>query len=107
MQVAQTWSRGLGSRPAVLLFVLAVRAGVAPRQAGRLVVAVVIWDHEDNINIKYDVVAEDLGAEKKEFIESYNLIVEKLYLGMVEEVECEAWDCLVSEQFLNSYDLRF
>ena len=31
----------------------------------------------------------------------------KLYLGTVEEVACEAWDCLVSEQFLNSYDLRF
>ena len=64
LKVAQTWSRGLGSRSAVLLFVLAVRAGVAPRQAGRLVVAVVIWDHEDNINIKYDDVAGDLGAGK-------------------------------------------
>ena len=63
--LANTWSRGLSSRPAVLLFVLAVRAGVAPRQAGRLVVAVVIWDQEDNVNKKYDVVAGDLGAGKK------------------------------------------
>ena len=63
--LANTWSRGLSSRPAVLLFVLAVRAGVASRQARWLVVAVVIWDHEDNINIKYDDVAGDLGAGKK------------------------------------------
>ena len=34
------------------------------------------------------------------------MIVEKLYLGTVEEVECEAWDCLVSEQFFNEYTLR-
>ena len=60
-----TWSRGLSSRPAVLLFVLAVRVRVAPRQARWLVVAVVIWDHEDNVNIRYDVVAVDIGAGKK------------------------------------------
>ena len=63
--LANTWSRGLSSRPAVLLFVLAVRVGVAPWQAGRLVVAVVIWDQEDNVNKKYGDVAGDLGAGNK------------------------------------------
>ena len=74
VQVAQTWSRGLGSRPAVLPIVLAVRAGVAPRQARRLVVAVVIWDQEDNINKKYDDVAGDLGAGKKKKSSSDSII---------------------------------